>query len=102
MSILNMSVNEMPQAKFVCECGREHYFDVKAFAIGKNAIEKLPEIAEPFKSGKILVVFDNNTYRVAGKKACELLLNNGFSVKTISLFPTKRLSEGSFKALILT
>ena len=81
--ILSMNVNEMPQAKFACECGKEHYFDVKAMAIGKGAINELPRMAEPFRDGKILVVFDNNTYAVAGKRACELLRESGFNVKEL-------------------
>ena len=42
-------------------------------SIRKGAIEDLPKMAEPFKDGKILVVFDNHTYKVAGKRAVELL-----------------------------
>lgn len=73
----------MPETKFFCECGREHYFSVKAMSIGKGAINDLCKMAEPFKSGKILVVFDNNTYAVAGKRACELLRENGFNIKEL-------------------
>ena len=69
--ILNMSINEMPRTEFDCSCGRRHNFSVHDMAIGKGAIEELPRMAEPFKDGKILMVFDNNTYRVAGKKAAE-------------------------------
>lgn len=53
----------------------------------KGAIEDLPKMAEPFKDGKILVVFDNHTYKVAGKRAVELLKENGFNVKEL-LFDT--------------
>lgn len=81
--ILNMTINEMPRTEFECSCGRHHNFSVHDMAIGKGAIEELPKIAEPFKDGKILVVFDNNTYEVAGKKAVELLKNNGFKVKEL-------------------
>jgi len=81
--ILNMNINEMPQVKFKCSCGKQHFFDLKAMSIGKDAICDLPEIAKPFKNGKILMVFDNNTYEVAGKKAEALLRNNGFNIKTL-------------------
>lgn len=81
--ILNMSINEMPQVEFDCSCGRHHSFSVKEMSIRKGAIEDLPKMAEPFKSGKILVVYDNNTYKVAGKKAVELLEANGFLVKEL-------------------
>lgn len=85
--ILNLTVNEMPQTEFDCSCGRHHNFSVHEMSIRKGAIEDLPKMAEPFKDGKILVVFDNNTYKVAGKKAVELLEANGFNIKTL-LFDT--------------
>lgn len=85
--ILNLTVNEMPRTEFDCSCGRHHNFSVQEMSIRKGAIEDLPKMAEPFKDGKILVVFDNNTYKVAGKKAVELLEENGFNIKTL-LFDT--------------
>ena len=81
--ILNMTINEMPQTEFECSCGHRHSFSVKDMSIRKGAIEDLPKMAEPFKEGKILVVYDNNTYKVAGKKAVELLKNNGFNIKEL-------------------
>ena len=85
--ILNMTINEMPQTEFDCSCGHHHSFSVHDMAIRKGAIEELPRMAAPFKDGKILVVFDNNTYKVAGKKAVELLKKDGFNVKEL-LFDT--------------
>ena len=85
--ILNLSINEMPRTEFDCSCGRHHNFSVQEMSIRKGAIEDLPKMAEPFKDGKILVVFDNNTYKVAGKRAVELLKENGFNVKEL-LFDT--------------
>lgn len=85
--ILNLSINEMPQTEFDCSCGKHHNFSVHDMSIRKGAIEDLPKMAEPFKDGKILVVFDNHTYEVAGKRAVELLKENGFNVKEL-LFDT--------------
>lgn len=85
--ILNLTINEMPQTEFECSCGRHHNFSVHDMSIRKGAIEDLPKMAEPFKDGKILVVFDNNTYEVAGKKAVALLKENGFNIKEL-LFDT--------------
>ncbi len=85
--ILRMSVNEMPRAEFDCSCGRHHKFPVHDMSIRKGAIEDLPGMAAPFRDGKILMVFDQNTYRVAGKRASELLKEKGFRVKEL-LFET--------------
>ena len=67
--ILSLAINEMPQTEFDCSCGRHHNFSVHDMSIRKGAIEDLPKVAAPFKGEKILIVFDNNTYRVAGKRA---------------------------------
>ena len=85
--ILKLKTNDMPQTEFDCSCGRHHNFSVHEMSIRKGAINDLPRMAEPFKDGKILVVFDNNTYKVAGKKAVELLREAGFNVKEL-LFDT--------------
>ncbi|MCD8020246.1 MAG: sn-glycerol-1-phosphate dehydrogenase [Clostridiales bacterium] len=85
--ILNLDINDMPQTEFDCSCGRHHNFSVHDMSIRKGAIEDLPKMAAPFKDGKILVVFDNNTYKVAGQKAVELLKADGFNVKEL-LFDT--------------
>ena len=77
--ILNMTINEMPQTEFDCSCGRHHNFSVHDMSIRKGAIEDLPKMAEPFKDGKILVVYDNHTYEVAGRKAVQLLKDNAWT-----------------------
>lgn len=81
--ILDLKINDMAGISFECSCKKVHMFGMKAVSIGKDAIEKLPEMAEPFKNGKILVVFDNNTYNVAGKRVVELLKENKFNVKEL-------------------
>lgn len=81
--ILNVGINDMPQIRFECSCGREHHFDMSALSIGKDVIKNIVQMAEPFKCGKILVVFDNNTYKVAGKQVVELLQKDNFNVKEL-------------------
>lgn len=81
--ILNMDTNNMPQAKFKCSCGREHFFDIKELSIRKGAVNDIVKMANPFKKGKILVVYDNNTYKVAGKKVIGLLKANNFNTKEV-------------------
>lgn len=81
--ILNMTINEMPQTRFACSCGKEHFFALHHMSIRKGAIENLPDMAAPFKESRILVVFDTNTYLAAGKRAVELLTSNGFRIKEL-------------------
>ena len=81
--ILNIPINQMPRTEFDCSCGRRHHFSVQEMSIRQGAIEDLPAMAAPFKDGKILIVYDNNTYKVAGKRAAELLRENGFTIKEL-------------------
>lgn len=76
--ILNMSISEMADVDFDCSCGRHHNFPVHEIDIRKGAIEDLPKVAAPWKNEKILLVSDSNTYKVAGKKAAEILKAAGF------------------------
>lgn len=85
--ILDMTINEMPLTEFDCSCGRHHTFPVHDISIRKGAIADLPKIAEPFKDGTVVAVFDSNTYPVAGKQAVELLKGAGFNVHEV-LFET--------------
>ena len=86
--ILTMNISEMPGLSFDCSCGRHHSFPVHGISIRKNAIEDLPAMAAPFKDKKILIVFDTNTYRVAGERAVCLLRENGFTKVKELLFDT--------------
>lgn len=81
--ILNLAINEMANTEFDCSCGRHHNFSIHDIAIGKGAIKELPRVAEPFKEGKILIVYDDNTYKAAGKEAKQLLDDAGFNVKEL-------------------
>lgn len=80
--ILNMSMNEMAEADFDCSCGRHHSLPIKKIAIGKGVLQQLPEVAADFKDKQVYMISDNNTWKAAGKKAHELLVNDGFKIKS--------------------
>ena len=86
--ILQMKIEEMPGLSFDCSCGRHHSFPVQGISIRKGALADLPQMAAPFKDEKILIVFDTNTYRVAGEEAVRLLHENGFTKVKELLFET--------------
>ena len=86
--ILNMKIDEMAGCEFDCSCGRHHSFSLHDMSIKSGAINDLPNIANKFKDEDILVVFDNNTYEVAGKRAVEILKNAGFKHVREMLFDT--------------
>ena len=86
--ILNVEIGDMPMMEFDCSCGKHHTFPVHNISIRKGAINDLPRVAAPFKDSRVLVVFDNNTYKVAGKTAVELLRGADFQVDEL-LFDTQ-------------
>lgn len=61
-NVLNLSTEELAGISFECSCGKNHSVDIKKIIIEKGAINKVPEIAAPFKKGKLFLVADNNTY----------------------------------------
>ena len=81
--ILNMTIDRMPNTEFDCSCSKRHYFSVKAMSIRKGAIEDLPGMAAEFKDGKILIVSDSNTCKVAGNRAAQLMRDSGFNIKEL-------------------
>lgn len=52
-----------------CSCGKNHSLTTRIFEVGKNAMEKLPDVLERLDaSGTPLAVYDANTYKAAGEK----------------------------------
>lgn len=61
-----------------CACGREHSCPIKGVSVGNGAINDLAKYAENYKS--ILVVCDQNTFKVGGKAAAEILKDKLYDV----------------------
>jgi len=80
--ILNMTMNEMANASFDCSCGHHHTFGIEHLAIGKGTLPKLLEFAAPFKGQPITMISDNHTFEAAGKKALQMMEEDGFDVNS--------------------
>ncbi len=81
--ILNLPINEMAETEFDCSCGKHHNFSIHDIAIGAGTLPELARIAAPFKDGKILLISDNKTRKVAGEQALAILQDAGFNVKEL-------------------
>lgn len=79
--ILELEINEMPGISFDCDCGRKHGVDIKKIEVGNNILGNLPKYIEEFKDKKILIVSDENTYEIAGKRVGETLEAANFKIK---------------------
>jgi len=75
------NINELLNVVHNCSCGKQHSCEVGAVVIEKGAVEKLPALTAEYQH--ILVVCDDNTHRVCGKKVAELL---GDKVETVQIY----------------
>ena len=79
--ILNMQINDMAKVDFDCSCGRKHFLDIDKIVMGQGVISRLPEILSDYVKEKIYILYDQNTYRAAGRKVKEVLEDADFQVK---------------------
>ncbi len=73
--------------KFSCPCcGSVHELPVKKIVVEEGALGEVGAVARELELGKrVLIVADENTWKVAGKDLSGELAGNGFDVKNIFL-----------------
>ena len=64
-------IRELVKGIHDCPCGRDHSCPTETVEIGSGVLKKLPTLCDGYK--KILLVADQNTYRVCGREAAMLL-----------------------------
>lgn len=85
MSTLS-SYKDMFGSSFSCECGAQHAIPLKHVVIKQNAEEEVSSILDSEKLGKRgLMVCDDNTWELAGRRISEVLSNNGYDIKVCML-----------------
>ncbi len=62
-----------------CACGMSHTVSIDDVAVGKGAINRLPEFVKKYQAKKVFLLADVNTFAAAGDKICRLLDANGIS-----------------------
>ena len=85
-----MEIKELLQGIQDCSCGKQHLCPIEHVVIGPNALQSLESICD--KYNRILMVSDQNTYRVCGKEVADIL---GDKIITNIIFET-----GNVPALI--
>lgn len=94
-SLLNMDISEIAGISFYCDiCKKDHSIDIEKIIIEKGAIDKIPSVIEKYKTEKLFLVADNNTYPVAGERVEKLLKSEGFRLKTFVFNTLKELVPG--------
>lgn len=97
--IMNMSINEMADASFDCECGKHHRLNIKHISIGKGVLPTILDIAEPFKGKNIFMLSDSNTFAAAGERTLKILTDGGHKVKSFTFQTGKDILIPDEKAL---
>ncbi len=99
MRLVDYTIDELGSMHYQCSCGEEHYIGIDHIAIGKGAVNKLPEFLSDqkkkdgsllSKDDKILVVADVHTWKVAGVTVVDLLMAEGYPVDTY-IFPYEKM-----------
>ena len=78
-----MDINTLLQGIDECECGKSHICPMDYVIIGKNVLGSLTDICKDYHS--ILMVSDQNTYKVCGKEVADIL---GEKITTSIMFET--------------
>lgn len=83
------SIGELAGKNFTCNCGKIHSVDISDITIESNALEKLSKLLQPYNGKGIMLVADQNTYNIAGKKLA-YLVNNKYIFTEEFLVPDEK------------
>jgi len=90
----HLSIDQLCGHTYVCDCGKTHRVDTKRIVVEPGAMTKTPEILTNCGiHGRLLLVWDNNTYRVAGHTVESALQAAGWDFKTFNLGDTVHADE---------
>ncbi|RCX12739.1 glycerol-1-phosphate dehydrogenase [NAD(P)+] [Anaerobacterium chartisolvens] len=79
-NILSLPVSEMVNLSFECTCGRSHSVDIRSIIVDQDITKEAVSLALKYKTGRIFVIADNNTYSVKGRRIWEALKKEGLPV----------------------
>jgi glycerol-1-phosphate dehydrogenase [NAD(P)+] len=88
-NLINADISSMAGMSFYCDiCKRDHFVDIEKIVIEKGAINKTSSVIDRFKSQKLFLVADNNTYSVCGERVERHLKAEGFDDLKTFVFNT--------------
>lgn len=82
--LIGNSIGQLTGLSFDCSCGKNHNVGIEKIILSDSIIEALVKALEPFRSQKLFILSDNNTYEIMGANICESLKNEGFSYKSFT------------------
>lgn len=75
----DINISDYINKNYNCSCGKIHSCNIKNIIIENDAINSLIELLDKNNSKYPYIIYDKNTYSVAGKKIEDLL--NKFNIK---------------------
>lgn len=70
------------EKEFDCSCGRKHKVSIDKIVVGSGAIEYVTVAVKKYGAKRAFVVADENTYKAAGEKVCDLLSRSNVKFST--------------------
>ncbi|MDO8685660.1 MAG: sn-glycerol-1-phosphate dehydrogenase [Clostridiales bacterium] len=77
--LLTLNISELAGVFVDCLCGRVHSSSIGRIVVGSGVNAEIPSYLQKYKSSRIFLVADNNTYRICGKKILCNLQDAGFN-----------------------
>lgn len=68
-----------------CSCGHVHRCDIEDIVVGKDAVEKLPELLGKYAYEHICIIQDENTKAALGERVAQIAEKAGYKVSAITL-----------------
>ena len=82
----HLTIDELCNHTYQCACGKTHRVDTQRIVVESGAMERVPEILTACRmTGRLLVVWDDNTCQVAGKYVEAALQAAHWEYKVFSL-----------------
>ena len=72
------TTNSLPLSGKPCTCGKKHQFNSQIIT-GKGVISEIPDVLKNYGATFPYIIFDVNTYKVAGENLCKILRDNGIN-----------------------
>jgi glycerol-1-phosphate dehydrogenase [NAD(P)+] len=82
-NLKSMNLSEFPGLSINCECGKSHFVDIDKIVLNNNIDNHLLDFIlknKLYNDKKVLVVYDDNTYEIFGKKL-DTLFSNKTNIK---------------------
>ena len=88
------SAEELAGGQIQCECGRVHHVPIHTIRSGEDVLEHLPEdVAHLGLPRRAIIVADETTYDLAGRKVVELLEADQITTEEVILRPRRAFGQ---------